>query len=278
MKLYKIIDDSGVDYKLLSSFGLGKPQSWLGAIVAGDFHEHPYPHIIVEKPFGMAGTFTAPPQRFQEISIKNEQKNTMNHLNNLIKNIREDFESAIFEDFLQFIKEDEWQKRRIHVYYSLVYVSVFNESDEFLSVVDVERKVDEILKAEILRRFDYKIGNSFEWRGNTFEAKSFIMKEDGIFIKTDIGLSISTFSSELRKLKTLTEQLIKKYDDCNHIYYGGGVYDKKRINISNGILSFTRAGNQTRTEINLNTVKKNTLTENSYITSEGYELLFLKKT
>lgn len=65
MKTYKIIDDSGVDYNFLAGFGYPKTP-WIGQIVQGN-ESFIMDCIIVNKPFGISGTYTADKSHFQEI-------------------------------------------------------------------------------------------------------------------------------------------------------------------------------------------------------------------
>ena len=66
MKTYEIIDDSGVDYAFLGEDKYVRP--WVGQIVKGSpVYEKPYRHIVVEKPYGLTGTYTADPEVFREI-------------------------------------------------------------------------------------------------------------------------------------------------------------------------------------------------------------------
>jgi len=63
MKTYKIIDDSGVDYNFIRD-----SRSWLGEIVKGGPCPSLYSDaIVVEKPFGLIGTYTASSCNFEEI-------------------------------------------------------------------------------------------------------------------------------------------------------------------------------------------------------------------
>lgn len=66
MKTFKIVNDSGVDYNFLAGFGHPKT-SWLGQIVKGNTIDWAGGSVIVEKPFGIAGTYTAPASHFEEI-------------------------------------------------------------------------------------------------------------------------------------------------------------------------------------------------------------------
>jgi hypothetical protein len=64
---YRIIDDSGVPYDFIGDY-----RSWVGQIVEGSevrtTSVSPYPHITINKPYGLAGTFTASPEMFLAIS------------------------------------------------------------------------------------------------------------------------------------------------------------------------------------------------------------------
>ena len=202
----------------------------------------------------------------------------MPHLNNLIKNIKEHYESSMFHDFLEFISENGWQKRKNNVYYSLIFIFVESHVKECPIGYDIEEEIDKILTAQILRRFNYRIGDNFQWYENTFKVKGFDIKDKNIYIKTDNIYGISIFDSSLRKIPNFSEELTQKFNDCDYIYYDHKIYDKKRINISNSIMSFVRFGNPYKIEINLKTVERNALVENGYMTFDGYELLFLKKT
>jgi hypothetical protein len=70
---YKIIDDSGVPYAFIGDY-----RSWVGQIVEGSevriTEGAPYPRITIEKPYGLPGTYTAPPERFLEIKEPTSQK------------------------------------------------------------------------------------------------------------------------------------------------------------------------------------------------------------
>lgn len=67
MKTYKIIKDCGINYAFLEAFGHeGKNQSWVGQIVKGN-PSNIKGCIIVEKPFGISGTWTADEDCFEEI-------------------------------------------------------------------------------------------------------------------------------------------------------------------------------------------------------------------
>ena len=66
MKKYKIINDSGVDYKFLAGFGHPKT-SWVGQIVKGNWSSWAGGTLTVEKPFGISGTYTADASHFEEI-------------------------------------------------------------------------------------------------------------------------------------------------------------------------------------------------------------------
>jgi len=64
MKIYQIVNDDGVD----KSF-LGDNRSWIGEIVKGQPAPELYPDaVIVEKPFGLPGTYTASAKNFKEIT------------------------------------------------------------------------------------------------------------------------------------------------------------------------------------------------------------------
>ena len=66
MKNYEIIDDSGVDYAFIGEDRNRRP--WVGQIVKGsDVCDRPYRCITIEKPYGLIGTYTAPPEAFREI-------------------------------------------------------------------------------------------------------------------------------------------------------------------------------------------------------------------
>lgn len=67
MKQYKIINDSGVDYKFIASFGI-QTTPWIGEIVKGNRSSIPG-CIIVNKPFGIPGTYTANNSHFEEIKL-----------------------------------------------------------------------------------------------------------------------------------------------------------------------------------------------------------------
>jgi len=62
MKSYEIVDDSGVDYNFL-----GDDRPWKGQVVQGNPDPSAYPDAVtVEKPFGLAGTYTASASCFKE--------------------------------------------------------------------------------------------------------------------------------------------------------------------------------------------------------------------
>jgi len=67
MKKYLIIDDSGVDYNFLAAFGYSD-QSWKGQIVIGNPAPNLYAGaVVVEKPFGISGTWTTEIECLKEI-------------------------------------------------------------------------------------------------------------------------------------------------------------------------------------------------------------------
>lgn len=70
MKTYRIINESGIDYNFIAGFGHPKT-SWIGQIVKGGNVNH-YGFITVEKPFGIAGTYTADASHFEEIKTNPE--------------------------------------------------------------------------------------------------------------------------------------------------------------------------------------------------------------
>ncbi len=61
---YRIVNDSGVDYAFL-----GDRQSWLGRTVVGwpSSSDRLPGQVTVEKPYGQAGTYTAPAEHFERI-------------------------------------------------------------------------------------------------------------------------------------------------------------------------------------------------------------------
>ena len=71
MKYYEILDDSGVDYAFMGEDRNKRP--WLGQIVKGWASKSPYDCISVEKPYGIAGTYTASPSAFREVSTPNAE-------------------------------------------------------------------------------------------------------------------------------------------------------------------------------------------------------------